>query len=175
MRSLTCVSLGLLGAGVIQASAAQAITTWTWSFTTEISDQFGSGTFTTADVTPAPGVFFSVIGIHGTYNRNGISYSISGLSGAFGATNNFQWDGTTISPMILTGGGISFEVGSDVVNLYNGLGLGHPDLTYSSFSGRNGGVTSSKLTPVPGPLPLLGVAAAYRWTRTLRRRTTTLG
>jgi len=31
-------------------------------------------------------------------------------------------------------------------------------------------LTVEQFNPVPGPLPILGVAAAFRWTRRLRKR-----
>ncbi len=163
------IAFGLLGAGLIQASPAQAITTWNWSFNTSFADQFGSGTFTTADVTPTPGTLYSILGINGTYNRGGTVYPITGLSTFESATNDFKWDGSLTSPIIVTVDGFSFQAGSNDVNIYNSLG-GPAESQFTNFSGGNGYVTSSSLTPVPGPLPLLGTAIAYRASRQLRRR-----
>ena len=57
----------MLRAGGMQASPAQALV-WNWSFSTDVPSQFGSGTFTTGDVIPSPGVFYDIFDISGTYN-----------------------------------------------------------------------------------------------------------
>ena len=167
---------GLLGAGVLQASPAQAVTLWQWSFTTDLADQYGVGTFTTADVTPNAGVTYALTDISGTYHRAGIPYAITGLSSAFQANNQFQWDGSTLSAILSDNKGISFTAGLTAVNLSHfPSGFGPINGLQSDFNGTDGNITSSRLIPVPGPLPLLGAAAAFRWSRTLRRRTTQLG
>jgi hypothetical protein len=173
---LSLMVSGLLGAGMIQASPAQAVTIWQWSFSTNLADQFGLGTFTTADVIPNAGVTYTLTDISGTYNRAGIPYAITGLSSAFQANNQFQWDGSTLSSILSDKKGISFIAGSTPVNLsYFPLGFAPINGLQSDFSGIDGNITFSRLTPVPGPLPFLGAAAAFRWSRTLRRRTTKLG
>ena len=161
----------------LQATPAQAITTWDWSFTTNLSDQSGSGTFTTADVVPTAGTTYDIIGISGTYNRGGTAYPISGPSSFFMADNKFQWDGTSSSPMLASPSGISFGAGTNNVNMYALVATGQFGAiydTYSSFTTENGRISSSSLqphqNPVPGPLPLFGAAAAYSWSRRLRRR-----
>jgi hypothetical protein len=167
---------GLLGAGVLQASPAQAVTIWQWSFTTDLADQYGAGTFTTADFIPNAGVTYALTDISGTYHRAGIPYAITGLSSAFQANNQFQWDGSTLSAILSDNKGISFTAGSTAVNLSHfPSGFAPINGLQSDFSGTDGNITFSRLTPVPGPLPFLGAAAAFRWSRTLRRRTLKLG
>jgi hypothetical protein len=166
------LSLAATGLGIgLQATPAQAITTWDWSFTTSISDQFGSGTFTTADVVPTANTTYAIIGISGTYNRGGSAYAITNLSSFNQADNLFQWDGTSLSSILATQGGISFVAGGLGINLYKlGSGYGPVDSQRTQFQGADGAITSSSLNPVPGPLPLFGAAAAYSWSRQLRRR-----
>ncbi len=81
----------------LQATPAQAITTWNWSFTTDLSERYGSGTFTTADVIPTAFTTYSILDIDGTYSRDGNTYTITGLSNYQGASNTFQLDGTVLS------------------------------------------------------------------------------
>ena len=84
-------SLSLAATGLaigLQATPAQAITTWDWSFTTDNSDQFGSGTFTTADVVPTANTTYAIIGVYGTYNRGSSVYAITNLS-SFNQSDNF--------------------------------------------------------------------------------------
>jgi hypothetical protein len=120
-RNSCVASLAIAGLALgLQASPAKALTTWNWSFTTNIADQFGSGTFTTADVVPTAGVTYTITGISGTYNRDGTAYTIFSLSDFGSASNTFQWDGTNASPLLLDLAGVSFKFGElSTVNLYN--------------------------------------------------------
>jgi hypothetical protein len=103
----------------LQMTAAHAITTWNWSFVGASFSQSASGTFTTADVMPTPGVTYPIIGITGAYNRDGVAYNITGLSSAYGSDNQFQVGGLPSSPILLTASGISFSVDAPAnVNLY---------------------------------------------------------
>jgi hypothetical protein len=157
----------------VQALASQAITTWNWSFTTAAvnPDQFGSGTFTTADVIPTAFTTYSILDIDGTYYRNGITYNITGLSNFGGASNEFQWDGTVLSAILSDNSGISYVLDDSTteVNMYfNNASFNAINNVSTTFDGLN--IVSSSLTPVPGPLPLFGAAAAYSWSRRMRRR-----
>lgn len=157
----------------LQATPAQAITTWNWSFTTDIFDEYGSGTFTTTDVIPTAFTTYSILDIDGTYSRDGNTYIITGLSNFQGASNTFQWDGTVLSAIFSDYDGFSFDTTAfESVNVYRliGSGFNPVDDTFTSFPGSDGAILSSSLTPVPGPLPLFGAAAAYSWSRQLRRR-----
>jgi hypothetical protein len=124
-------SLSLAATGLaigLQATPAQAITTWDWSFTTDISDQFGSGTFTTADVVPTANTTYAITGISGTYNRGGTTYAITNISSFNLADNLFQWDGTSLSSILATQGGISFDADGLGINIYKlGVGFGPVD------------------------------------------------
>jgi hypothetical protein len=169
---------------VLEPTTAQAIIIWDWSFTTDEAEQFGSGTFTTDGVVPTAGVTYSITEISGTYNRGGTAFSIIGLassdSGAPGRANQFQWDGTSFSPIIVQtrqsssdAGGIGFIVhtGTNVGLVQNSPSLFGPALfQFTSFPGSDGLITSSSVAPVPGPLPLFGAAAAFHASRRLRRR-----
>ena len=177
----------------MHAKPAYAVTTWNWSFTTLNTDgngpgdQFGSGTFTTADVTPTANTTYTITGISGTYSRGGTTYTITGLGNRGGADNTFRWDGTQSSPIIATNNGISFFVDSSPayqVNLYATSGAGYRPIFFqgTGFSGADGNIASSQLSPVypapgpsdvPGPLPLFGAVAAFQASRRLRRRLST--
>ena len=164
----TCSAAVTLGVALAPSNAL-AVTTWNWSFTTDTADQFGSGTFTTADVVPTPGTTYQITGVSGTYNRGGTAYTIIGLNPS--DPNKFQWSGTTSSP-ILTGQfqSIGFDLaGLRYLSLYQpNLGFNPITTAFTTFSGSDGTITSSSLAPnsppstaVPGPLPLLGAAAAF--------------
>jgi hypothetical protein len=180
--SLAKKALGAaVAVGMLSAGSAQALT-WNWSFTGNISS--GQGTFTTAGSTPVADAIETITAITGTYTRFGNNdpgvgtYSITGMSTFAGASNTFKWDGTSASPIVTDGGGISFGVDSgNKVNIYyNGFNYGSANLTATSFSGPNDNINSSSLSSVspvanvPGPLPILGLAAAFGFSRKLRKR-----
>jgi hypothetical protein len=153
----------LIGLGLLSAPA-QAITFWNWSFTGN-GNQSASGTFQTADVTPTAGVTYSITGITGTYNRDSVAYTITGLSNFQDGTNTFQWNGTSSSPLLSNIEGISFNTTSEEVNFYydsNSGGYGAVDRTFTDFSGDDDYIVSSTLspaTPVPwetDALPVVG-------------------
>ena len=169
----TCAAAVTLGVALAPSNAL-AVTTWNWSFATNIADQFGSGTFTTADVVPTAGTTYQITGVSGTYNRGGTAYTITGL--AAGA-NKFQWSGTS-SSSILTDTTIVFNIPNSSVLLYQfNSGFNPIYFAATTFPDTDGIITSSSLAPysppstaVPGPLPLLGAAAAFQASRRLRRR-----
>jgi hypothetical protein len=166
-----CGAAAALGAALAPASALD-VTTWNWSFTTDIADQFASGTFTTADVTPAAGTTYQITGISGTYNRGGTAYSITELTLTY--PNLFQWNGSTNSPLLIDFAGFQFMAEGNAINVsHNGTGFQSASTTGTTFTGNDGLITSSLLSPVnevPGPLPLLGAAAAFQASRRIRRR-----
>ena len=161
--------------------------TWNWSASFANSTS-ASGTFQTAGITPVIGQTYTIASIAGTDNLSGTSLPITGLSTFAAATNTFQWAGYS-SPVISTFGGISWSVaGQPDRNLYCRFGSPSFCITQSSTfkpvtdiifapdaSGQNPlAINSSSLSSVteavPGPLPLLGAAAAFGWSRRLRRR-----
>jgi len=182
----TCAAAVTLGVA-LATSNALAVTTWNWSFTTNFASQFGSGTFTTADVVPTPGTTYQITGVSGTYNRNGIAYTIVDLVSTSLIRNQFQWSGTSSSPILayfdqrIAFLAISFSnrpVDVEVINLFQNNFTGYSPISIIStlFQGDRR-ITSSSLAPnsppstaVPGPLPLLGAAAAFQASRRLRRR-----
>jgi hypothetical protein len=179
------ISSSVLTAGVVLLpSAAQALTTWNWSFTTPDADQFGAGTFTSADAVPTANAPITITGISGTYNRGGRTYGITGLDN-FNRNNIIVWDGTPSSSLMANGDvdnfqGVAFETdGGRIVQLVyrsSAARVGPISDHTTSFSGLDAFIVSSSLNPVappdpvPGPLPLVGAAAAFGWTRKLRRR-----
>jgi hypothetical protein len=152
----TCAAAATLGVALAPSSAL-AVTTWNWSFTSDTANQSGSGTFTTANVTPTAGTTYQITGITGTYNRGGTAYTITGLNGF--DLNQFQWNGTSSSP-ILTGqyDKISFYAGTSgqYVSISNSLGSGYApvDDIDTIFAGPDGNITSSSLAPVSPPSTL---------------------
>ena len=183
LASLAKKALGAaVAVGTLSAGSAQALT-WNWSFTADLSS--GQGTFTTAGPTPVADSIETITAITGTYTRFGNTYEngtyvINGL-GSYIATNTFKWDGSSTSPIITNLNGIAFNLnGTDNgVRIFNGgiTGFGAVDTISSSFSSRGLPVIySSSLSPVsptasvPGPLPILGLAAAFGFSRKLRKR-----
>jgi hypothetical protein len=165
-------------------SSARAVTTWIWSFGTNNPQISGSGTFTTADVEPEADTSYEITGISGTYNFGGIAYTITRLTDPGDAV--FRWDGTQSSPILtaedenirffISNGGDPFQ--AFFVNGDLG-GFAPIDRTFNDLppAVTTVGVTTSLLQPVldppasvPGPLPLFGAAAAFGWSRRLRRR-----
>jgi hypothetical protein len=179
--SLTALATsGLLTAAIQLPIPALAVTTWDWSFTSSIADQFGSGTFTTADVTPTAFTTYDIIGISGTYNRAGTSFTISSLDNSPGGpnVNKFQWDGTIASKILAYPtfyDSIAFVTTGGKVALvkYATGGVGAVDYTSTNIFGVDGPIATSNLSPrnpVPGPLPVLGIATGLTWSRRLRQR-----
>jgi hypothetical protein len=105
-------------------SASAHALTWNWSF-----DGSVQGTFTTAGTTAVANTFQTITAITGTYTYSDGTFDITGLSSSFGATNDFQLDGSDPSPIIVKQDGIPFS-------LHNGGGI-------NLF--RNN-------PPIPGPL-----------------------
>ena len=171
----TCAAAVTFGVALAPSNAL-AVTTWDWSFTTEFA--FSSGTFTTADVVPTAGTTYQITGVSGTYNRGGTAYTITGFDTSY--SNQLQWSGTTSSPILADSGEIiGFNISSDsyVILFQPNSGFNPITRAYSPLAGATELITSSSLTPysppssaVPGPLPLLGAAAAFQASRRLRRR-----
>jgi len=131
-------------------------------------------------VVPTPGTTYQITGVSGTYNRGGTAYTITGLDTNDSFANQFRWSGTSSSSILSD----FFEyfvfkvTSGSTVGLYNtNPGFNPINRSFSTFSGMDGSITSSSLAPnsppstaVPGPLPLLGAAAAFQASRRLRRR-----
>lgn len=184
LKSCAVVVPLVAAAALLDGGHAQALTTWNWSFTTDIADQYGSGTFTSADVAPTANAPIKITGISGTYARNGSVYNITGLKGPYdGIDDSVYWDGTSSSPINvngkysgLAGRGFSATLeGGKYFSLFS-YSSGPVTILGTDFSGSDGAITSSSLSPVadpapvPGPLPVLGAAAAFGWSRRMRRR-----
>jgi len=185
---------GAVGAALLatclQAGAASALT-WNWSFNGGPLPS-AQGTFTTAGSTAQANTFLTITGVTGTYtDLDGISRNITGLATYGRATNRFQWDGSNASPIITESfAGISFVLDLppppvDYGNLgevviYNGSFSPNPGRinvfasrylpTFTIQSSLLSPVSAPSSAPVPGPIPLFGAAAAFGWSRQLRRR-----
>lgn len=158
-----------------------AVTTWNWSFSRD-SSTFGSGTFTTADVTPTANVDIQITGISGSITEQGSTYSITALNGI--RDNIFLWDGSGSSPLLVrdnSGSGISFTTTNgnyrleNIDNLDNSIVVaGKFDTPTTAFGFSTSSVqpvfTPSGAAAAPGPLPLFGAAAAFGASRRLRQR-----
>ena len=136
----------------------------------------GSGTFTTKDVVPTANTIYDIIQIYGGYAVVGPSGAtncyILSLANFNNADNMFSWDGTSFSEIIASDRGFSFRTsGGFDVNLFSAAGFG--PVNAAEIGNQLASVTFSSLEPVlpvPGPLPLFGAAAAFGWSRRLRRR-----
>ena len=155
----------------VQATPSQAVEQWDWVFIVDPNTR-GSGLFVTEDVVPTANTTYSILSISGVYAQSGVPYRIDGLSFFNGSDNIFQWDGNSSSDIIASGNGISFRTsGGFDVNLYSSVGLGPVNTIKRGTQNLN--VPLSRLypeLPVPGPLPVFGAAAAFGWSRRLRRR-----
>ncbi|MFM7549174.1 MAG: hypothetical protein ACKO8I_09950 [Cyanobacteriota bacterium] len=172
----------LASAGFFLAAVApaQAVTTWNWSFSSP-SNRSGSGTFTTADVTPTAGVDIQILGISGSIS-DGSTYNITSLNSQ--NNNIFRWDGSSSSPFLVQNrqinpfAGISFTTTNNGnYNLYARSGtfsavdsLDTPENSYIVDNSLVQPVLAPPANAVPGPLPLLGAAAAFGASRRLRQR-----
>ena len=179
------VAQGAVGAALLAtwaAAPAQALT-WNWSFTGDLTS--GQGTFMTAGTTAQAGITETITAITGTYTRSGTGgadgiFQITGLDNSiFGGGQIFQWDGTNTSQIISNNSGIEFvtDGGTVLIGFDGAPGLfSSLNATASIFNGLDGSIFSSTLSPVlvsspaPSPLPLLGAASAFGWSRQLRRR-----
>jgi hypothetical protein len=181
-----CAAAATLGA-FLAPSNAFAVTTWNWSFTTNIADHFGSGTFTTADVVPAANTDYVILAISGTHSIGGNTYQITGIDNWW-SPQKFRWNGTSSSPIlrynsISDNNPISYKYnqGKALVEISSDTPGWNPIskiLDTGTAHGEFDPILSSSLAPasppppsaVPGPLPLLGAAAALQASRRLRRR-----
>ena len=178
------IALVSLAAIAGAASPAMAVTTWNWSFSVD-SSNYGSGTFTTADVVPTANVDVQITGISGSITESGSTYSITALGNSL--DNKFLWDGSGSSSLLARNNpfmGISFVTTNTYKLLYQDLFTFPPDSSIapvSTFATPTGGlgVLASSVQPVvtpsgaaaaPGPLPLFGAAAAFGASRRLRQR-----
>jgi hypothetical protein len=175
---LTMTALGISTLFVF-AGPANALD---WTFTVSYdTGQTASGTFTTNGVAHVVGQTYTISNIAGSHN----GLAINGLYTNGTASQTFQWDGTAFNP---DSNGIQYSFGAGValgayMIAYTGVSVyGFPDSWFQLHPATGslvtfGNVTSAGLTPVssspssaPGPLPLFGAAAAFSWSRRLRRR-----
>ncbi len=180
-QKTACIALVSLTAIAGAASPAMAVTTWNWSFSRD-SSTYGSGTFTTADVTPTANVDIQVTGISGSITEQGSTFSITALNGI--SDNIFLWDGSGSSSLLVrdkSGSGISFTTTNGNYKLENrdnydnsivaARSLDTPTTSWSfTTSSVQPVVTPSGAAAAPGPLPLFGAAAAFGASRRLRQR-----
>lgn len=166
--------LAISALSLLSPGRADAVTTWSWTFTASGSgtNVSGAGTITTADVTPAPLTSYTITGISGTVTYTGAISQTATITSLVNPNDQFQWDGST--GFFATQAGIFFD--TDYLtdnNLYHN-GLGFNALT--NFDDLNGYIVLSSsiqpgsATPVPGPLPVMGAAAAFGFSRRLRGR-----
>ena len=94
------------------------------------------------------------------------------------ASGSSVYAGTSMRTATDGGLGLSTNGGSSFTNTTTANGLGSNSVlrVYASgdklYASTTNGLSIAQLpaaTPVPGPLPLLGASAAFRWSRRLRR------
>jgi MYXO-CTERM domain-containing protein len=146
---------------------------WNFSFQYD-NGESASGTFTTNGVAVVVGQVYTISSISGTH----AGHAITGLSGAGGSNQDFEWTGSTF---YADSSGIGYAYSTYEFNIYHaGPPYGSIDL-WGRFSAGNldntgavssssGSSVSSSSSSVPGPLPLFGAAAAFGWSRRLRHR-----
>ena len=178
---LTTTALGL-------AATAQADLSWDWSFTgTGNSGIYfgplvsGSGTLTTG---PLSSGSYTVIGISGTFAGS----AINGLNSSFGSPDNTLYtpgnngSSNPADALILSPGGLAFNLAGDWVNIYDGSYIldSIATITYRVYDNNgvfnnSGTFTATQVTAAPEPsqvistLTLAGVGGAG-WLLKLRRR-----
>jgi hypothetical protein len=158
-----CLAAGV--AALATAAPAQALT---WNFSVSLDNgETATGTFETAGTTPVLGQIYTITSISGS--QNGVA--ITGFDPIQGAT--FQWNGSP-SSIVTDNIGDYYKIGNVNWNLFFGAeAYGAVDNWVNEVT--LGSISSSSLSPaspagVPGPLPLFGAAAAFGWSRRLRRR-----
>jgi hypothetical protein len=177
------LSISAIGLAIcLQATPAQAVTEWEWSFDAPncisggLNVCSGTGFLTTKDVVPTANTIYDIISIAGSYSviglSGGTSYAIVSISNFNNADNRFSWDGTSLSEIIVSGRGFSFRTsGGFDVNLSSSAGLGPVDTSKRGTQIALVPVSSLEpVLPVPGPLPLFSAASAFGWSRRLRHR-----
>ena len=185
---------------MLSAGSAQALTwnwSFTGDFSSGQGTFTTAGSTPVADAIETITAITGTYTRFGNNDKEDGTYSITGMSTYAGATNTFKWNGASASPIITNFDGISFGVGlasitgfAEQVNLYRrGAGVGSVtmigygpavdiDTTFAGYesAGNDGIINSSSLSPlsspasVPGPLPILGLAAAFGFSRKLRKR-----
>jgi hypothetical protein len=165
----------LLASSIMTLSAATPAHALTWNWTADTAGCPSSGTLETDGSTYVANQNYNVISITGDI----CGWTVTGLYEGVGSI--VAWDGTEASPFLsLTNAsynGVFFTVQQGAAtNDWNWESVDTGNLEPINDTNYNGNITFSQLTPanspdpVPGPLPLMGAAAAFGWTRKLRRR-----
>ena len=181
--TVRCALGAALLATCLQAGAASALS-FNFSFASSGGPSDPSGPITPATVT---GI---VAGLVDNLNdqKSGLSFTItSSTNTVFGGwgvfTTYYLGTGFDVSGSQITGVNIAYTngVGAQVLGLGNQNDLSpelsdldnqvaNYDIDVSSANSLVFTPVSSPAAPVPGPLPLFGAAAAFGWSRQLRRR-----
>ena len=108
---------------------------------------------------------------------NGLYYGTTVEGGGSGIGTVFAFDSTTGSITLQASFDSSYSYGSypdepvaALTPAENGLYYGTTQFDGPNFTGTIFAFDSGVRDPVPGPLPLMGAAAAFGWSRRLRRR-----
>jgi hypothetical protein len=166
----------LLTNGILTLSAATPAHALTWNWTADTGGCPSSGTLETDGSAYVANQNYTVTGISGDV----CGWTVTGLNEGVGDLKNvIAWDGTQSSPLLANSNGVFFSVQlGAAINDWNWSSSNLGALEPINQTNYNGAITFSQLTPanapdpVPGPLPLMGAAAAFGWTRKLRRRIT---
>jgi hypothetical protein len=164
----------LLASSIMTLSAATPAHALTWNWTADTAGCPSSGTLETDGSTYIANQNYNVISISGDI----CGWTVTGLNVGVGTLRNtISWDGTEDSAIQANSIGVIFNVQQGVTtNVWNWSSSDFGALEPIILTNYNNTITFSRLTPanspdpVPGPLPLMGAAAAFGWTRKLRRR-----
>lgn len=174
-RSPMTVAASMLAGCFLSLGATSPAQALTWNWTADTAGCPSSGTLETDGTDYAANQQYTVTSISGTLCSG---WTLTGLNDGVGyLKNTVSWDGTQNSQLLANSNGVFFDV-------TNGIDTGVWYWASSSFdalepisqTNYNGAITFSQLTPanspepVPGSLPLMGAAAAFGWSRRMRRR-----
>lgn len=152
----------------------------TWNWTADTSGCPSSGTLETDGSNYVANRSYRITAISGDI----CSWTVTGLntSSNQNSINFISWDGSQNSPILSIINGIEFDVAqaNPIQNAtwrwWSGGTTTFEPVLQTNY---NGDITFGQLSPanptnpVPGPLPLMGAAAAFGWSRKLRRRIST--
>lgn len=174
----------LLTGSILTLGAAAPAHALTWNWTADTGGCPSSGTLETDGSNYVANQSYRITAISGDI----CSWTVTGLntsSSNQNSVNFISWDGSQSSPILALTNGIEFKAYQPIASqIASWRWWPGGSSTSSGFApvlqtDYNGAITLGQLSPanptnpVPGPLPLMGAAAAFGWSRKLRRRIST--